>query len=163
MPWDNEIDAVREEEKNSAACAYCKHIKRRCEEHSRSWSWQIIANPFHDPSTAAKGGSAKAKAKVEKAKAETKAKVEPKGKVEPKVAPVVKSCSHHALTVQEVTMGKFYYKFPTTLMMKMLGTLQSWIMSLEGTCKDLAKKVVDMEGSLRKVINSSVDKMKLDI
>jgi len=92
-----------------------------------------------------------------------KAKVEPKGKVEPKVAPAAKSCVRHAPTVQEVTMGKFYYKFPTTLMMKMLGTLQSRIMSLEGTCEDLAKKVVDMEGSLRKVINSSVDKMKLDI
>ena len=160
---------IEEEEKNSAACAYCKHIKRRCNKHSHSWLWQIIANPFHDPSTMAKGGSANTKAKVEKAKVETKAKVEPKGKVEPKakvepkVALAVKSHLHHAPMVQEVTMGKFYYKFPTTLMVKMLGTLQSWIMSLEGTCEDLAKKVVDMEGLLCRVINSSVDKMKLDI
>jgi len=41
--------------------------------------------------------------------------------------------------------------------------LESKIASLEKTCQDLAKKVVTMDGSLRKLIKSSTEKITLDI
>ena len=47
--------------------------------------------------------------------------------------------------------------------MKILGTLQSRIVSLEKTCEDLAKKIEDMERTVPKLIKSSVDKMKLNV
>ena len=47
--------------------------------------------------------------------------------------------------------------------MKVLGTLQSRIVSLEKTCEDLGKKIDDMECTVPKLIKSSVDKMKLDV
>ena len=47
--------------------------------------------------------------------------------------------------------------------MKVLGTLQSRIVSLEKTCEDLGKKIDDMERTVPKLIKSSVDKMKLDV
>ena len=116
---------VGEEEKNAAACGYCKHIKRKCEEHSRGRTRQIVDNPFHDHS-ATRGGSAKGKAKAEtkakaatKGKGETKAKAEAKTKaeartkaetntkVETKVTPAAKSRgSRRVPSEQEVTMGK---------------------------------------------------------
>jgi len=41
--------------------------------------------------------------------------------------------------------------------------LESKIASLKKTCQDLAKKVVTMDGSLRKLIKSSMEKITLDI
>ena len=64
----NPLGATVEEEKERAsACASCRHNKRRCEDHSRARSRQIVANPFHDHTTVTKGGSGKGKVKTEKA------------------------------------------------------------------------------------------------
>lgn len=56
---------VKEEKEKASSCACCRVHKRRCEDHSRSRSRQIIANPFHDPNTVKKGASGKAKVKTE--------------------------------------------------------------------------------------------------
>jgi hypothetical protein len=56
---------VKEEKEKASSCACCRHHKRRCKDHSRSRSRQIIANPFHDPNMAKKGGSGKVKVKTE--------------------------------------------------------------------------------------------------
>ena len=53
--------------------------------------------------------------------------------------------------------------FPRGYIDAVLGKLESRIASLEKTCQDLAKKVSDMDGSMRKVIKMNVDKMTLDI
>ena len=105
---------VGEEEKNAAACGYCKHIKRKCEEHSRGRTRQIIENPFHDHSVMTRGGSAKGKAKGEtktkgetKAKGEAKTKAETIPKVEAKVTLAAKNRGSRRLPAEhKVTMGK---------------------------------------------------------
>lgn len=56
---------VEEEKERASACACCRHHKRRCQDHSRSRSRQIVLNPFHEQSTVTKGGSGKVKVKTE--------------------------------------------------------------------------------------------------
>ena len=78
---------VGEEKEKVSACACCRHNKRRCVDHSRTRSRQIVLNPFHDHTMVAKGGSGKGKVKTEgKAKKEGKVKTEAKG------TPAVKTC-----------------------------------------------------------------------
>ena len=57
---------IAEEKERASACACCRYNKRRCQDHSRSRSRQIVANPFHDANSVVKGGSGKAKVKQER-------------------------------------------------------------------------------------------------
>ena len=99
------LGATEKEERESViACAYCRHQKRRCEDHSRGRSRQIVLNPFHDPLTVAKGGSGKVKVKKEgKVTPAKEAKVSP---AEAKATPAVKTRgSRRPPAVNEVPDG----------------------------------------------------------
>ena len=54
-----------EEKEKAAACACCRHHKRRCEGHSQGRSRQIVLNPFNKFNQPVKGNG-KAKVKTEK-------------------------------------------------------------------------------------------------
>ena len=83
---------------------------------------------------------------------------------EGKVTPAGKTRgSRKSLADDEFPNGSFFSSSCQDFIELVSGKLELKITTLEKTCHDLAKKVSDMDGSMRKLIRTTTDKMTLDI
>ncbi|EDR07826.1 uncharacterized protein LACBIDRAFT_327559 [Laccaria bicolor S238N-H82] len=147
---------AEEEKERAAACASCRHHKRRCEGRSRGRSRQIVLNPFNKFNQPVKGNG-KAKVKTEK--------VTPAAKTRAARCPAVDDVLPEADETEAVTSAGKTGRSRRPAVEEDLpnGKLETRMAAMEKTCQGLAKKIGDLDTTMRRLLKNSSEKLTLDI